>query len=251
MSFDLTGMLAGWPYDPENMLHNMRRVKAEDGRDVLQVREPMGIQQMEYEGRPDGQRPHGYATWLEYYTDQAGVNPGFTLEHDDCVNLMQEGILFYQRYLILYQMEDWAGVVRDTDRNLGYFDFTSRYAENREDALTLEQYRPYILRMNAVGKAQILRKNHRHEESIDLLRETLARIRRLDAVESPVFKMEQEKATNHLAQLIAEFRKSQPENELERLTRLKMEAVRREDFEAAARLRDQIQLLESGSTSSN
>ena len=63
--------------------------------------------------------------------------------------------------------------------------------------------------------------------------------------------MEQEKATKHLSQLIAGFEKSGPENELERLQRLKLEAVRREDFEAAARLRDQIQLLESGSTSSN
>lgn len=251
MSFDLTEALQSWPYDGENPLNNFRLVKARDGRDVLQVREPMGIQQMEYRGRPDGERPQGHETWLEYYKDQAGLNPEFSMAHEDCVRLMQEGILFYQRYLILYQMEDWAAVVRDTNRNLEYFDFTKQYGENQEDILTLEQYRPYILRMNTVAKAQILRKNHRFKEALELLQATLARIKTLDAVQSPVFKMESEKATKHLAQMIAEFRKEQPESELERLQKMKLEAVRREDFEAAARLRDQIQMLESGSASAN
>lgn len=251
MTFDLSEYLASWPYDPEELLNNIRRLKAEDGRDILQVREPMGIQQMEYAGRPDGFRPQGHETWLEYYQAQATYMPGFSLEHEDCVRLMQEGILFYQRYLILYQMEDWPGVVRDTGRNLEYFDFTRTHAENAEDSLTLEQYRPYLMRMNAVGKAYLLQKNSRNQEALELLRETMGRIKTLETVQSPVFKMEQEKASKHLSQLIAEFEKSGPENELERLQRLKLEAVRREDFEAAARLRDQIQLIESGSASSN
>lgn len=251
MNFDLTQILASWPYDGENPINNFRRLQAEDGREILQVREPLGLQQMEYTGRPDGFRPHGYVTWLAYFKAQSEMSVGFMLSHDDCVRLMQEGILFYQRYLILYQMEDWSGVVRDTDRNLEYFDFTQQYAESREDALTLEQYRPYIMRMNAVAKAQILHKNFRYDEAVDLLRITLARIRTLEEVPSPVFKMESEKASKHLSQMIEEFEKTRPENELERLQRLKVEAVRREDFETAARLRDQIQLLESGSATSN
>jgi hypothetical protein len=251
MDFDLTELLRSWPYDGEEMRNNFRRLRAEDGREILQVREPLGIQQMEYEGRPDGYRPHGMTTWLEYYRDQAEVTPGFSLVHEDCVQLMQEGILFYQRYLILYQMEDWLGVVRDTDRNLEYFDFTRQHAENSEDALTLEQYRPYLMRMNAVAKAQILRKNGSHERAIELLEITLAKIRTLEAVNSPVFKMELDKAAKHLGQLIGELRRTRPESELERLQRMKLEAVRREDFEAAARLRDQIQMLESGSASPN
>lgn len=251
MTFDLSEYLTSWPYDPEELLNNIRRLKAGDGRDILQVREPMGIQQMEYSGRPDGFHPQGHETWLEYYQAQAAYMPGFSLEHEDCVRLMQEGILFYQRYLILYQMEDWPGVVRDTGRNLEYFDFTRAHAENAEDSLTLEQYRPYLMRMNAVGKAYLLQKNNRSQEALELLRETMGLIKTLETVQSPVFKMEQEKAGKHLSQLISEFEKSGPENELERLQRLKLEAVRREDFEAAARLRDQIQLLESGSASSN
>lgn len=251
MSFDLTAYLNSWPYDPDELLNNIRRLKADDGREILQVREPMGIQQMEYLGRPDGYRPQGHETWLDYYMEQAKGVPGFALEHDDCVRLMQEGILFYQRYLILYQIEDWPGVVRDTERNLVYFDFAKEHVVNPEDSLTLEQYRPYIMRMNAVGQAYLMQKNHRTQEAVELLRETLAGVKTLEPVESPVFKMEQEKATRHLSQLVAEFEESGPENELERLQRLKLEAVRREDFEAAAKLRDQIQLLESGSASTN
>lgn len=245
MDFDLSDYLASWPFDPENPISNFRRVEGSDGRGIIQVREPMGIQQMDYHGRPDGVRIEGRETWLDYYGDQAEVDPDFSLDHDDCMRLMQEGVLFYQRYLILYQMEDWPGVVRDTERNIDYYKFLKQYAENSEDEMAIAQYRPYIIRMNGIAKAQLLWENGEFKPGITLLKDTLHEIEGLEPVPTPVFKMEMEKATKHLHQLIDEFEKDRPESQREQLEREKVEAVRREDFEEAARLRDRIRNLGS------
>lgn len=246
MKQDLTDVLRAWPYDPEEPMSNFRRVRAEDGRLLIQVREPMGIQQMEYSGRPDGLKVHGKETWLDFFKESAESDPFFSLDHDQCLQLMQEGILFYQRYLVLYQMEDWRGVVRDTDRNIEYFHFIKQHAENKEDWLTVAQYQPYILRMNAIAKAQILWEGAEYDAALALLQRTQHEIQSLEPVESPVFKMEMEKANKHLRQMIQQFEEKRPETELERLTREKQEAIMREDFETAARLRDRIRQLEGG-----
>jgi len=251
MDSDISALLQSWPHDGEHAENNFRRLTAKNGRSIIQVREPLGIQQLDYDGRPDGQRPHGKTTWLEYYEERSEADPLFTLSHEDCLQLMQEGILFYQRYLILYQMADWEGVARDTRRNIAYFDFTRQHAENREDSLTIEQYRPYILRMNSIARGHLLWKAERFDEAIGLLESTAATIRELESIESPVFKMEQEKSTGHLAEVIEAFKKMRPESDLERLRRRKREAVLSEDFEIAARLRDEIRLLEGHGASKN
>ena len=64
MSADITDILREWEYDSDNQI---RIVQAEDGRQVLQVRQPMGIEQYELDGRPDGKRPFGKDTALEEF----------------------------------------------------------------------------------------------------------------------------------------------------------------------------------------
>ena len=49
---DLTHALRGFPYEPGRVRARLGR--AEDGREVLQVRVELGILQMECDGRPDG-----------------------------------------------------------------------------------------------------------------------------------------------------------------------------------------------------
>ncbi len=244
MDFDLRAHLLAWPYDGANPANNFRRVVGEDGRPLIQVREPLGIQQMEYEGRPDGFRPHGKTTWLEYYESVADGIEDFRLSQEDCRLLMQEGVLFYQRYLVLYQMNDWHGVARDTQRNLAYFDFVRNHAQDREDYLVIEQYRPYVLRMNGISRGYMLWNTGKFEAALALLRERLNEIRKLEPIESEVFSAELERSVKHLEQVIEEFEKKRPETHLEKLKREQKEAILHEDFERAARLRDQIRAIQ-------
>lgn len=157
-SVDIRGLLQSWPHDPEKAT---RIVRGDDGRVVLQVRTPLGLEQLEMEGRPDGTRPNGEESELEFQLKRferaraAGQEAEFELTSEECAELVSEGTLYYWRYLHLFQLERWPETVRDTARNLRLFDFVHRHAASEEDRDGLEKWRPYILRMNAVASAML------------------------------------------------------------------------------------------------
>ncbi len=65
MDVDLTKILSQWPFEPGKI--NVRLIEGEDGEHKIQVRLDLGILQMELDWRPDGVRPHGFDSLLEYY----------------------------------------------------------------------------------------------------------------------------------------------------------------------------------------
>src|SRR5258708_38408808 len=67
---DLRKYLDKWPYDPD---HNVRLVRGKDGRQIMLVRQFMGLEQYEVEGRPDGQRPRGMESSLEFQPARPGA----------------------------------------------------------------------------------------------------------------------------------------------------------------------------------
>ena len=79
MRRDMDDAIQGWPYEPEPGEVIAREVRARDGRSVLQIRVELGVLQLEVGGRPDGTRPHGFATYLDYLRYRAagrGQAPG-------------------------------------------------------------------------------------------------------------------------------------------------------------------------------
>src|SRR5205823_4926860 len=92
MRRDLDDVIQGWPYDPEPGEVLAREVRARDGRSVLQVRIELGVLQLEMTGRPDGTRPHGLATYLDYLRYCAasrgqapgGKAPTWMMDQDHC-----------------------------------------------------------------------------------------------------------------------------------------------------------------------
>ena len=142
---DLRRILKDWPYDPE---HDARIVHGDEGRELLQVRTPLGIEQYEMDGRPDGLRLHGMESALEYHLHRltqakfSGREKEFELSPEECSELFHEGTLYYFRYVRLFQLKDWPRTIRDTARNLRSFDFLHRYARREEDQQFLEKWRP-------------------------------------------------------------------------------------------------------------
>jgi len=65
MNRDLTELLREWPFEPGKI--NVRVVRGTDGDPLIQVRLDLGLLQMRAEGRPDGLRPHGFDSLLEYH----------------------------------------------------------------------------------------------------------------------------------------------------------------------------------------
>lgn len=243
---DLRDMLADWPYDEDA---NARIVPGADGRDILQVRTPMGIEQYELEGRPDGQEPYGYASALDYHQEQlqesveANNADAFVLDPDDCSELFHEGTLYYFRYLHLFQLRAWAYVVRDTQRNLGLFDFLNRYAERDEDREHLEKWRPYVLRMNGIAQAMLAAEQEQVDDALAVLEQAIQRIESLEALDDETFRFERGRSLAALRELVAQLQKTRPISEVERLERELRRAIETQEFERAAELRDRIRDL--------
>jgi hypothetical protein len=243
---DIRDLLADWPYDPED---NVRVIKGADGRELLQVRLPVGIEQYEMEGRPDGQRPHGVESVFEYQLRRfsqakaAGREDAYELSAEECADLFSEGVLYYYRYLHLFQLQDWQRTVRDTKRNLKLFDFVHTHALREDDQLHLEQWRPYLLRMHAVAGAMWELENGKHQKARDIVALALTQLEGLEDLDEPTFKFERQRSIEALRELAAQIEKTQPLTEYELLERQLRQAVEAEEFEKAAQLRDRLRVL--------
>src|SRR5271165_6933904 len=217
---DLRQVLETWPYDPEN---DARLVQGDDGRQILQVRTPLGLEQYELQGRPDGARPHGMESVLEFQLQRlevakaAGDEAGFELDPQECSELFNEGTLYYFRYVRLFQLKDWARTVRDTARNLVVFDLVHRFAHREEDRQFLEKWRPYILRLNASAAAMVAVEKCAYDQALRITEEAIARIEALDDLDDDTFMFERTRSVSALRELADQIQKNRPLSDLEQL----------------------------------
>ena len=249
-SKDITPVLKGWDYESGTI--NVRKINGVDGMPKLQMRLDLGLLQMEMSGRPDGVRPHGYESLLEYHEEQLadyrrlnGSDIGFHLSGEQCQQLREESLMYYQRYLSLFVLEEFSGVVRDTSRNLRVLDLCGRFALDEQDRLMLEQYRPYITMMNVRAAASLHLKAGRTNEALRTVEKGLETIREF------FIKFGQEESYGHsnevrvLKRFAREIRKKLPVSPVQKLQRKLERAVKNEEYEEAARLRDKIVTLQN------
>jgi hypothetical protein len=243
---DIRPLLKSWPYDPED---DMRLVRVEDGRQVLQVRTPLGIEQHEMDGRPDGARPHDMESALDYYLQKleeakaAGKESEFELDARQCGELFTEGTLFYFRYVRLFQLKDWARTIRDTGRNLQVFDLVRQYAERAEDKQYLERWRPYIIRINASAAVMLELEASNYDRALKLATEAVHQLEQMEELEDETFEYEKERSLAAMKELADQIQKNRPLSELEQLEAQLHRAIERQEFERAAQLRDRIRTL--------
>ena len=247
---DLADLLRSWPYDPND---RARVIKCPDGREVLQVRQPLGMEQHEIDGRPDGERPHEMESALDYHLGRLeeakarGEESRFALSHEDCVELINEGTLYYFRYVHLFQINDWERTARDTARNLRLFDLILQYSSDSCDADCLEQWRPYVVRMDAVARAMIRIAEENHAEALGIVEDAIARIEGLPDLEGDsTFQAERDRSLEVLRTLAKDIEQSRPLGEADLLQGELEQAVAAEDYERAAELRDSIRALRRG-----
>jgi hypothetical protein len=249
-SVDLTKLLKSWPYDPDE---DARVVQGDDSRPLLQVRTPLGIEQYEMEGRPDGARPHGVESALEFYKSQlrkakeAGKEAEFDLGPTECAELFSEGTLYYFRYVRLLQLKDWARTIRDTKRNLSAFDFIHEHARREEDQEYLEKWRPYVLRINASAAAMMQVEKKDYTRALSIVNDVVAKLEGLKEIEDETFKFERQRSLTAMKELAEQIQKNRPRSELEKLEDQLRRAIERQEFERAAQLRDRIRDLKKQS----
>ena len=245
MSLDLNTVLRDWPH--ENGKIKVRKIVGLDGREKLQLRIDLGVLQMELTGRPDGVRPHGCESLLEYHQMKAEQTlkrgESYELSLEQCAELQQEGIQYYHRYLSLFQINDFAGVVRDTQRNLDLFDFVSEHTDREELSWNLQQFRPYVLMMNTRAKASILLGQGKFPEAMREIqhgRDAIAGFFERSNFPELVAKSSE---ITFLDEWLEEVRAKRPLSKLEVMEREMETAIAKELYERAAELRDAIRLL--------
>jgi len=249
MRRDIDEALQGWPYEPESNEFVAREVRARDGRTVLQIRIELGVLQLEVEGRPDGVRPHGFATYLDYLRHRAagrgqapgGKAPPWSMTAEHCAEADREFVQYYHRRVAWLALQHYDRALRDAEHTLTLMDFVCRHGMSAEYIASHERFRGLVLFHRTQAAACLALERHRPEEAIDAVREgadRLARFRNAWGGEPEADEDPNEPLIDQLHQLEHEIRQNFA---VEKTLREQLdEAVAREDYESAARLRDQI-----------
>jgi hypothetical protein len=252
VSKDISKTLEGWDFDPEQI--SVRIVKGDDGADKLQLRLDLGLLQMEFDGRPDGQRIHGCASWLDYlqkqqrkHDDRHPDGPPFLLETEDCQQLLREGVQYYHRYVSFWHLQRFELCARDTSRNLKLFAFVREHARHTKDKLQFDQYRPYVTMMHARAVATPLVGLRDYQAALGAIDAAI------DGIRGFLKEYEQEQNEENCSELVFLLRwrdevvnqqdhrdAERPYNPMDRLRADLDTAVREERFEDAEKLRDAI-----------
>jgi hypothetical protein len=240
---DITGILRNWDYDPSNV--TARWIKGRDGDMKVQLRLDLGLFQMELEGRPDGTRPRGYATLLDYYHALSQSSPhnkkAFVLNSEACAELQQEAVQYYYRYLSFHALRYFDGVIRDTDHNLGLLELASRYAENDDLSWQFLQFYPYVRMMNARAKAEKAMADKKHEEAAGVLQKALDDIQAFFNEYGEVEKDRPE--LELLTDMMSQLNGARPLSSADKLRKQLDQAIATENYEKAAVLRDKLNNL--------
>ncbi len=248
MSKDITRILAGWEHVPDEM--SVRIVPGEDGRDKIQLRIDLGLMQMEFDGRPDGWQPAGFPSWLEFYEQRqretTAAGDEFQLNNDDLSHLMREGVQFYHRYLSFWNLQRYDLCARDTTRNLRLFAFVRAHAREERDKLQFDQWRPYVTMMHARSIATPLVESRRWTQALAAIDEGVAALHVFLREYKQTHRADECQELKFLSgwrDEIERMRLGETAGVQETIDRLQSElteAIQREDFEQAARLRDEI-----------
>ena len=236
-------ILRQWPYKAGEV--NTRLVPAAGDREVIQMRIEMGLLQMEIEGRPDGQRPHGADTYFDHLLQESfRLGDELTLSEDQCDEADREFVQFYHRRICWLSLREFHRAVRDADHTLAFMDFCRDHSPDEGWTQSHEQYRPFVLfhRVQAAALAALV--DSGPEDAIHELNDGLDQFRRLFEQYDAGDQYEDDELVRRLVDLRESLRR---DFEVGRtLDEQLAEAIASEQYELAAQIRDKIAARNSG-----
>ncbi|MEI7729964.1 MAG: hypothetical protein WCO56_10360 [Verrucomicrobiota bacterium] len=251
MSFDISQLLDGWEYQPGQVM--VRRFVAADGLEKIQLRVDLGLLQMNVEGRPDGKRPNGCPSLWEFFAkrlakhqqEHDGNVEDFTLSGEDCSRLQMEALQYHHRCICLLQLNDFSGVVRDTERNLEVFNFVNEHAESDEMAWGLIQFRPQVVMIHTRALAAQVLATEDYPEAIRIMEEGIEDLRGFFRETDRPDLADNSAEILSLEDWLSDLRAKRPLSQRERLEQALADALQNENYEKAAQVRDALRKLES------
>lgn len=230
-------VLSDWPYDAQAL--SVRIVQGADGRDAMQMRIDMGLLQIEMHGRPDGERPEGFDTYYDYLLSEAvRFGDEFVIDEDQANEVDREFVQYYHRRICWLRLQNYHRAVEDADHTLSLMDFCKRYSDDEQWIMSHEQYRPFVMFHRTQAAALSTLEDKTAEEAIQIINAGLDDLR--DVFEE--YEAEEYFEDDELVARLDELREALREQYdvgktlHERLA----EAVAAEQYELAAKLRDEL-----------
>jgi hypothetical protein len=243
MCLDLQQILDGWNRTARERC--ARFLRAEDGSDLVQLRIDLGLLQMHADGRPDGSRD---ATLLDRAS--RALDAGQDIGEEEWERLHRELQQFNYRRIALMELagaEDDVGAaedaepwlqraLRDTQHCLRILQLESRHDRGRSENVSLL---PTLILNRTRLLARIESLQNRPEQAVDAIEDGLEALRELMREAGCSEEQCRDDPTlNYLVQLSRRIRRR---FHVRRTLREQLtDAVQREDYETAARLRDEL-----------
>jgi hypothetical protein len=243
-SFDIDFVLRQWPFKPGAIA--ARLIRGGDGREVLQMRIEMGLLQMEMTGRPDGEHPGGANTCLEWLRELSPAEgEPFVLNEVQCLEIDREFLQFYHRRICCLALRQFARAVADSDYTLALMDFAAEHSPSPQWTLSHEQYRPFVLFHRIQAAALLTLEKSGAEPAIETINQGLEQMREVFTRFGAEEQFEQDELVGQLAAMKESLRSEYQVGKT--LAEQLADAVAAEEYERAARLRDEIAKRRGGS----
>lgn len=239
---DIDAILRKWPYQPGVI--SARLLEAKDGREVVQMRIDLGIIQMETTGRPDGERPDGAQTYLDYLQrEDVRFEGHLLLTEEHATEIDREFFQFYHRRICWLALREFERAVKDADHTLALMDFIKAHSSSDEWMLSHEQYRPFVLfhRTQAAALSQL--EEGGPEAAIEEINVGLGRIREAYEEVEGEDQFDDDEMAQQLHELQDWLREHYDINRT--LSEQLADAVASEQYELAAQLRDELDRRQS------
>ena len=233
----IDSILQKWPFDPLQL--SVRTVKGVDNREVIQMRIDMGILQLEIAGRPDGNRPEGHDTYLDFLRAKSSTNDGeIEFNEDICGEVDREFVQYYHRRICWLTLRQFDKAVRDADHTLALMDFCRDHSNDEQWTMSHEQYRPFVLFHRTQADALAALEDGGPESAIERINTGVDEFRRFFASYDAEDHFEEDDLVKRLIELRESLREQFDVGKT--LEEQLADAVAQEEYELAAQLRDEL-----------
>ena len=235
---DIDSILRQWPYQPGVI--SARVARAPGRRKVFQMRIELGLLQMEFTGRPDGQRPGDMETYLDLMKSRFGDEKDVpqVLTDEQCFEIDREFVQYYQRRICCLALREFDRAVADADHTLALMDFVAAHSPNEDWTASHERYRPFVYFHRTQALALAVLEKSGPEAAIEEINKGLEEMRNIFARAEAEEQFESDELVAQLGELKESLRKEYQVGQT--LAEQLAEAVATEEYERAARLRDEI-----------
>ena len=184
---------------------------------------------------------------MRSFVKNDGEDNNFSINPDECAKLQQEAIQYHHRSICNFELEDFEAVERDTEHILELLDFVQDFAAQDDIGQSFQQFRPQTIMMQvrAVGTELLADGNYKGAiaeiiaaiEELNLFYTEMGREELLDS------SMEVHSLGEWLKDVEKEAADKLPMTKREKLEHKLDTAIDQEDYESAAKLRDQLKKI--------